>query len=53
MWRAIGAYAVVGCVIFIGVDRLWPIWPVHVVTIIGAAIVLTLAGLAAVAARKR
>jgi hypothetical protein len=53
MRRAIAAYAVVACLVLLGVDRLWPIWPVHAVTGTGAVVVLALAGLAAVAARRR
>lgn len=53
MRGAIAVYAGVACLVLFGVDRLWPIWPVHAVTITGAVIVLALAGLAAIAAGRR
>lgn len=50
---AIAVYAVVACLVLYAVDRVWPIWPVHAVTLTGGAVVLALAGLASIAAGRR
>ena len=53
MRLAIVAYAAAGLVILLGVDRLWPVWPVHMLAALGGVIVVAIAGLAAVAAGRR
>ncbi len=47
MRRAIAAYAVVALALLWGLDRLWPIWPVHGVAIAASLVVVALALLAA------
>lgn len=34
-------------------DDIWPVWPIHVLVLLAGAVILTLAGLALVAAGRR
>jgi len=52
MW-AIGVYALVGWLMLFGLDRLFPVWPVHLVAGIAGIVIGVLAFLASVAARPR
>lgn len=53
MRPAIAAFAIVAALLLVGVDRLFPVWPVHVLVILALIVVATLAGLAMVASHRR
>jgi hypothetical protein len=53
MRLSILAHGAVALLLLLTLDRLWPIWPIHLATGIAASIVAILTALALVAARKR
>jgi hypothetical protein len=53
MRRAILVYAAVALLLLWVLDRIWPIWPLHLVMIAAALVVVALAALAWVAAGRR
>ena len=53
MRGSIALHLAVVWLVLLGLDRFWPIWPVHVATVVLGAVAAVLAGLAVVAAGRR
>lgn len=53
MRGAIWIHAAVAALILAGLDRIWPVWPVHVLTGSALVVVIAMAWLAMVASTRR